>query len=127
MNYLFNTHAPITLFHKETGHQIVQSLFEEIETGKTNEHLSTITLTELKYLFFKRFGEDEAEKRLHPILTSDFNIISVTISIALSAGSIKKAGISIKDANIALTAREIGTIGVTGDEHFSHMGIKVIK
>ncbi|ABD41623.1 PilT protein-like protein [Methanospirillum hungatei JF-1] len=127
MNYLFDTHALITLFHNEPGHEIVQSIFEEIENGKADGFISTVTLTELKYLYFKRFGEDESEKRLHPILTSNLTIIPVTISIALSAGSIKKAGISLADAIIASTAREIQAVVVTGDTHFSEMGIEMKK
>ena len=31
MNYLFDTHALITLFHNEPGYEIVQSIFEERE------------------------------------------------------------------------------------------------
>jgi len=53
------------------------------ENGKADGYISTILLTELKYLYFKRFGEDESEKRLYPIFTSNLTIIPVTISIAL--------------------------------------------
>jgi len=92
MNYLFDTHALITLFHNEPGHEIVQSIFEEIENGKADGFISTVTLTELKYLYFKRFGEDESEKRLHPILTSNLTIIPVTIKkIATTIGIAKIA------------------------------------
>ena len=104
---------------------VVQTLFEEIEKGQARGFLSTVTLTELKYLYTKRFGEKEADIRLQPILTSDLTIIPVTITIALTAGSIKKAGISVADAIIAATALEMSAIVVTGDKHFSEMGIDV--
>ena len=58
---------------------------------------------------------------------AEIPIIPVTISIALSSGSIKKPGISIADAIIASTAREMQAVVVTGDPHFSEMGMVIKK
>jgi len=125
MNLLFDTHALITLLHKEPGYLVVQSLFEEIEAGISKSFLSTVTIAEIKYLFVKRFGDKEAEIRLHTIINSGLTIIPVSIPIALSAGSLKNSGISLADAMIAATAIDLAAVVVTGDRHFSRMGIEV--
>lgn len=98
---------------------------EEIESGQSKGYISTVTLAELKYLYIRRYGEKKAEARLHPVMASDISIIPVTISIALSAGSIKKTGISLANAMIAATALEMDALVVSGDRHFSEMGITV--
>jgi len=85
---LFDTHALITLLHKEPGYLVVQSLFEEIEAEISRGFLSTVTIAETKYLFVKRFGDKEAEICLHTIINSGLTIIPVSIPIALSAGSL---------------------------------------
>jgi predicted nucleic acid-binding protein len=79
----------------------------------------------LQYLLLKRYGEKEAAIRLHPVMVSDLSIIPVSVPIALSAGSIKKTGISLADAMIAATALEIDATVVSGDTHFSEMGVPI--
>lgn len=125
MDYLFDTHALITLLFGENGCDIVQNLMKEIENRESKGLISVITLTELKYLFTNRFGGEEADIRIHPILTSYLTIIPVSLSIAISAGRIKKSGISLADAIIAATALEMDCEVVSGDRHFSRMGVRV--
>ncbi len=127
MNYLFDTHALITLFHQEPGYQVVQSLFEGIESDQLKGFISSISLTELRYLYKNRFGEKEADARLLPVLKSGVEIIPVHTKIALIAGSIKKPGISVADAIIAATALEISAKVVTGDRHFSYLGVEILS
>jgi predicted nucleic acid-binding protein len=125
MNLLFDTHALITQFYGEGGCEIVEELMRSVESGESNGYISVVTIAELQYLLLRRYGEKEATIRLHPVMASDLTIIPVSISIALSAGSMKKTGISLADTMIAATALEIDATVVSGDPHFSDMGVPI--
>lgn len=125
MNLLFDTHALITQFYGEGGCEIVEELMKGVESGESKGYISTVTIAELQYLLLRRYGEKEAAIRLHPIMVSDLIIIPVSISIAISAGSMKKTGISLADAMIAATAVEIDATVVSGDSHFSELGVPI--
>jgi len=125
MNLFFDTHALITQFYGEEGCEIIEELMRDVESGQSKGYISTVTIAELKYLLLNRYGEKEAANRLHPVMASDLSIIPVSVPIALSAGSIKKTGISLADAMIAATALEIDATVVSGDIHFLEMGVPV--
>jgi len=59
------------------------------------------------------------------IMNSCLIFLPVSIPYALSAGSLKKPGISSADALIAATSDGIGAVVVSGDKHFSNMGLEI--
>lgn len=127
MKYLFDTKALIAFFNDEEGAELVEKLLREVDTGKAEGFISSITLTEIYYLYSRRLGEEVARKRVEQIRFSNLRIVPIDEDVALKAGEYKVKAVPIADALIAASAYSVGAKVVTDDKHFEELDIKVLK
>ena len=122
---LFDTHAFLAFFNREEGSETIKGFFKAIESGDADGFVATITLTELAYIYARKTDAETARLRVTQIQSSKLILIPLAPEIAVEAGLIKQQGISVADAIIAASARAVGAVVITNDEHFTEMGVAV--
>jgi len=128
MSYTFDTKALMAFFNSEAGAEKVESLLKEVESDRREGFVSTVSLTEIYYLYFRRFGAKAAEERTEQVKYSNLKTIAIDAEIAINAGKYKaEKGIPIADALIAATALATKSKIITADEHFEGLGVKVVR
>ncbi len=127
MKYLLDTKALLAFFSDEDGAEKVEAILKEIDENRAEGFISTITLTELYYLYARRGGEQVAKERIEQLRLSNLKIIPIDEEIALKAGEYKLQAIPIADALIAASAQLIAAHVVTDDPHFEQVNISVLK
>jgi len=127
MKYLFDTEALIAFFNNEDGAEFVEKLLREVDEGRAEGFISSITLTEIYYLYARRAGVDVARKRVEQIRLSNLKVIAIDEEVALKAGEYKVKKIPIADALIAASAHSIGAKVVTDDKHFEELDVEVVR
>lgn len=123
---LFDTHAFLAFFNKEEGSEVIKKLMDEIQKESVEGYVTTVTLTELAYIYVRRVDEILAKTRIMQIQNSKLTVVPLSAEIAIDAGISKGKGISVDDAIIAATARSIGASVVTNDAHFLELHVPVI-
>jgi predicted nucleic acid-binding protein len=123
---LFDTHALLTFFNDEEYSDIIGSYLQEVDNRIRKGYISTITLSELSYLYIRNDMKQEGEACIHALQNTALEIIPVDVIIAISAGSLKKRKISLADAIIAATAVQVQATVVTNDTHFDELGVSRI-
>ena len=126
MRYLFDTSALIAFFNEEEGASEVKVLLEGVENRVAEGFVSTISLTELFYLYNAKADSPESREVIENIMGSELKVLPINISTSLLAGKFKK-GIPLGDALIAANASEVGAEIITDDPHFSKTGVEVLK
>lgn len=126
MRYLFDTSSLIAFFNEEKGAYFVKRLLEGVERGTSEGFVSTITLTELLYLYDKTKGS-RAKEVIESIIRSKLKVLPIGISTSLLAGKYKTKVIPLADALIAANASEVGAKVVTNDPHFSKTDVEVVN
>lgn len=114
MRYLFDTSALIAFFNEEEGANEVKVLLEGVENKVAEGFVSTISLTELFYLYNAKAGSLEPREIIENIMGSKLKVLPINISTSLLAGKFKK-GIPLGDALIAANASEVGAKIITDD------------
>ncbi len=71
--------------------------------------ISSVTLTEIYYIYARRVGTDVARKRVEQIKLSNLKMIPIA------------------DALIAACAHSVGAKVVTDDKHFEELDVRVVK
>jgi predicted nucleic acid-binding protein len=122
---LFDTHAFLAFFNRETGSETIKKYFDAVQAGDDEGFIATITLTELAYIYSRKTDAATARLRVMQVQGSKLQLIPLSAEIAVEAGMLKRPGISVADAIIAASARAAGAAVVTNDPHFSEMGIEV--
>ena len=89
--------------------------------------ISSITLTEMHYIYSRRAGRDYARKRIEQIQASNLEVIAIDGDIAVNAGEYRREAIPIADALIAACAHSIGAKVVTDDEHFESADVEIVR
>lgn len=127
MRYLFDTEPLVALFNDEKGSNKVEFLIQEVDSGKAEGFVSSLTLTELYYLY-ARDSEQKADEVIDDIKSSKLKLVSADEIIALRAGRYKLKSVPVADAIIAASAFECRAHLVAGpDEHFRALGINIIS
>jgi predicted nucleic acid-binding protein len=126
VRYLFDTSALVAFFNEEKGASKVKVLLEGVENGVAGGFVSTISLTELFYLYNAKAGSPEPREVIENIMGSKLKVLPINISTSLLAGRFKK-GIPLGDALIAANASETGAKIITDDPHFSKTGVEVLE
>ncbi len=126
VRYLFDTSALIAFFNEEEGAVKVKMLLEEVENKVAEGFVSTISLTELFYLYNAKISSTKLREILENIIGSKLKVLPINISTSLLAGKFKK-GIPLGDALIAANASEVGAKIITDDPHFSKTGVAVME
>ncbi len=124
--YLFDTSALIAFFNEEEGAGEVKVLLEEVENKVAEGFVSTISLTEIFYLYNAKIGSAKLREIIENIIGSKLKVLPINISTSLLADKFKK-GIPLGDALIAANASEVGAKIITDDLHFSKTGVAVVK
>lgn len=122
---LFDTHAFLAFFSRETGSETIKKYFDGIQAGDIEGFVATITLTELAYIYRRKTNAATARLRVMQVQGSKLSLVPLSAEIAVEAGMLKRPGISVADAIIAASARAAGAAVVTNDPHFPEMGIVV--
>ncbi|WP_319580526.1 PIN domain-containing protein [uncultured Methanospirillum sp.] len=124
---LFDTHALLTFFNDENNSDIIGSYLEEVDDRARKGYISTITISELSYLYIRNDMKREGEACIHALLNTALEVVPVDVNIAISAGNLKKRKISLADAIIAATAIQVQATVVTNDTHFDELGVPRIE
>ncbi len=127
MKYLFDTKALVAFFNDEDGAEFVEKLLGKVDEGVAEGFLSSITITEIYYLYFRRLGEKVARKRVEQIKLSNLKVVPIDERVAVKAGEYKARAIPIADALIAASAYSVGAKVVTDDKHFEGLDVEVVK
>lgn len=128
MSYVFDTRALMAFFNNERGAEKVESLLAEVDGGKTEGFVSSVTLAEIYYLYFRRLEARAAEERVNEVRHSNLKTIAIDAEIAVNAGKYKaEKKIPIADALIAASALATKSKIVTTDEHFDALGVEVVN
>ncbi|MCW3134263.1 MAG: PIN domain-containing protein [Methanophagales archaeon] len=127
MKYLLDTKALIAFFNNEDGAEFVEKVLREVDENKAEGFVSSITLTEIYYLYSRRLDEDFAKERIEQIRMSNLKTVAVDEETAIKAGQYKIETIPIADALIAASAHFIGAKVVTDDEHFEKTDLKIAR
>ncbi|MBO8181544.1 MAG: type II toxin-antitoxin system VapC family toxin [Archaeoglobus sp.] len=127
MRYLIDTKALVAFFNDEDGADFVERILREVDENKAEGFISSITLTEMYYIYSRRMGKDYALKRIEDIRASNLRIVAINDEIALKAGEYKLNPIPIADALIAACANFVGAKIVTDDEHFEKIDVEVVR
>jgi predicted nucleic acid-binding protein len=124
---LFDTHALLTYLNDEDGSETIVKYLNEVDNGTIKGYISSITIAELTYIYNRNDKHREGEACIHAILHTSLEIIPVDITIAISAGNLKKRKISLADAIIAASAVQVKATVVTNDTHFVELGVPRIS
>jgi len=129
---LLDTFPLVKFFKDESGSKDVEIILDKIEKKKIKGFISTITISELFYIFARYKSEDFAKAIIKHIRTSNLKIINLDDKIAEIAGEFKfkytkgeKKGLPISDALIAATAFINNIILICDEEDY--FKIKEIK
>jgi predicted nucleic acid-binding protein len=128
MSYTFDTKALMAFFNGEAGAEKVEAFLKEVDSGATEGFVSSVTLTEIYYLYFKRLGARVAEERVREVRYSNLKTVDIGAEIALNAGKYKaEKKIPVADALIAASALATNSKVITADEHFEGLEIEVVR
>lgn len=122
MKHLFDTMAILAYFNNEEGADFV----EEILENNSELYISSITLTEVYYIYSRRVDEETAEERVNQ-LKYNLEVIGIEDEEAIKAGKYKESDIPIADALIGACAESIDASVVTADQHFEEIDVEVVE
>ena len=125
--FLFDTKALIAFFNDENGAEFVEKMLKDVDEGKVEVFISSITLTEIYYIYSRRVGREYAKERVEQIKMSNLKVIAIDDSIAVKAGEYKVKAIPIADALIAACAHSVNAKVVTDGEHFEKVDVEVVR
>jgi len=112
MRYLFDSRALVAFFN---------------DKDKAEGFISSITLTELYYLYIRSACKDVAEKRIEQIRFSNLKVVVINDAVALKAGEYKVGVIPIADALLVASAYYVNANVVTDDKYFEVMDVEIVK
>lgn len=129
MKIILDTMPLIAYFKGEAGYEHVRDLIRRIEEGDKAGFISSITLIEVYYKYFREAGEEIAMMRTDQLRFSSLQIVPIEDRVALLAGEIKgKHALPIADAVIGATAVILEGVLVSDDSHFEEIeGLKILK
>lgn len=129
MKIILDTLPLIAYFKGEQGYEHIRGLLRKIEDGEIDGFISSITLAEVYYKYFREAGEEIAMMRTDQLRFSSLQIVPIDDRVALLAGEIKgKHAIPIADAVIGATVMILDGALVSDDRHFEEVeGLKVLK
>lgn len=118
-SYIFDSHALLKYFQKETGHQKVIELLEEIETNHFKKYLNAINLGEILYIVKREFGDHKKIEVLANIERLKFITLPCPNDLIFRAAEYKaEYAMSYADCFVLASAVEHNALIVTGDPEF---------
>jgi predicted nucleic acid-binding protein len=119
---ILDTEPILAFFLDEEGAGKVEGYIELIETGKAKGYLSSVNLSEVYYILYRKSPEI-AEDKFEKIIESRIVVVQPDIKIVREAGKIKgKHGIALADAFAVATAIiKKGKLIVASDRDFKQI------
>ncbi len=116
---LFDSHALLRFFQKESGHEEVARLLGHTHRTRTKRLLCAINLGEIIYITKRAFGDQKKIEVLAHIERLGFTVLPVPNSLIFRAAEFKAAySISYADCFALAAAVEHSANIVTGDPEF---------
>jgi ribonuclease VapC len=116
---LFDSHALLKFFQKESGHEQVAGLLSHTRRIKTPPLLSAINLGEIIYTIKRNFGDQKKIEILAHIERLGFIVFPVPNTLIFQAAEFKaEFSISFADCFALAAALEHKAAIVTGDPEF---------
>jgi ribonuclease VapC len=120
--FLFDSHALLAFFQKETGAKIVYDILEKSRRQQMDRLICVINLGEIIYVTKKHFGDKKKLEILGRIHQLSFKVLPVPDSIVYQAAEIKaEYPLSYADCFAAACAIEHDATIVTGDHEFKNV------
>ncbi len=120
--FLFDSHALLAFFQKETGSKIVYNILEKSRRQQIDRLICVINLGEIIYVTKKHFGDKKKLEILGRIHQLSFKILPVPDSIVYQAAEIKaEYPLSYADCFAAACAMAHDAVIVTGDPKFKNV------
>ena len=116
---LFDSHALLRFFQRETGHEHVARLLEHAHRTKTKKLLCAINLGEIIYITKRAFGDQKKIEVLAHIERLGFTVLPVPNNLVFHAAEYKaEHSISFADCFALAAAVDQKANIVTGDPEF---------
>ncbi len=116
---LFDSHALLKFFQKESGHEQVANLLSHALRAKTLRLLCAINLGEIIYTTKRNFGDQKKIEILAHIERLGFTVLPVPNNLIFQAAEFKaEHSISFADCFALASALEHKAAIVTGDPEF---------
>ena len=116
---LFDSHALLKFFQKESGHEQVALLLEHAHRARSKKLLCAINLGEIIYITKRAFGDQKKIEVLAHIERLGFIVVPVPNNIVFQAAEFKaEYSISFADCFALATALDQMASIVTGDPEF---------
>jgi ribonuclease VapC len=116
---LFDSHALLKLFQRETGHEKIVRLLEQARRSGATKYLNAINLGEIVYSTKRAFGDQKKIEVLAHIDRLGFRILPIPNDLIFRAAEYKASfSMSFADCFALASAVEHGAILVTGDPEF---------
>ena len=117
--FLFDSHALLKLFQRETGHEKIVRLLEQARRSGATKYLNAINLGEIVYSTKRAFGDQKKIEVLAHIDRLGFRILPIPNDLIFRAAEYKASfSMSFADCFALASAVEHGAILVTGDPEF---------
>lgn len=117
--FLFDSHALLKFFQKESGHEKIARLLDHALRSKTRKLLSAMNLGEIIYATKRNFGDQKKIEVLAHIERLGFTVLPVTNNLIFQAAEFKaEFSISFADCFALASALEHKAAIVTGDPEF---------
>ncbi len=117
--FIFDSHALLKFFQKETGYEKVVHLLEKIRKTGAVKYINAINLGEIIYSTKKEFGDQKKLEVLANIERLNFNILPIPNSLIFQAAEYKAQYVlSYADCFALASAVEHKATLMTGDPEF---------
>jgi predicted nucleic acid-binding protein len=117
--FIFDSHALLKFFQKETGYEKVGHLLEETREKEAVKYINAINLGEIIYTTKKVFGDQKKLEVLANIERLNFIILATPNNLIFRAAEYKaQYSISYADSFALASAVEHNAVLVTGDSEF---------
>lgn len=118
-SFIFDSHALLKFFQKETGYEKVFRLLEDIRKKGTVKYINVINLGEIIYATKREFGDQKKLEVLANIERLNFTVLPANDTLVFQAAEYKaEYSISYADCFALASAVERKAIIVTGDPEF---------
>ncbi len=116
---VLDSFALVSLFHKESGWERVQSALYEQQRAKAKAFLSWINWGEFYYIVKRKVGAAQAVEALHLLEQLPIELVPVDLPLVREAAEIKSEhALSYADAFCVATARRLSGTVLTSDPEF---------
>jgi ribonuclease VapC len=116
---VFDSHALLKLFQKESGYEKVVRVLEEARRRRRTKYVNAINLGEIIYTTKREFGDQKKLEVLANIERLDFTVLPVPNALIFQAAEYKaQYSISFADCFVLASALDNKAAIVTGDLEF---------